>query len=66
MKSSRVSRVVQVLTTLQTGRGYTAAELSRMFGVSRRTLFRDLKELQNIGLQPQFSPLRPGGWAATE
>jgi proteasome accessory factor B len=61
MKSSRVSRVVQILTTLAAGRGYTTAELSRMFGVSRRTLFRDLKELQNIGLQPQFSPLRPGG-----
>jgi proteasome accessory factor B len=60
MKSSRVSRVVQILTTLQTGRGYTAAELSQMFGVSRRTLFRDLKELQNIGIRPQCSPLHPG------
>jgi proteasome accessory factor B len=46
---------VQILTTLQTGRGYTAGELSRMFGVSRRTMFRDLKELQNIGVQPKFS-----------
>jgi proteasome accessory factor B len=54
---------VQILTTLQTGRSYTAADLSRMFGVSRRTLFRDLKELQNIGIQPRFSPLRPGGAA---
>jgi proteasome accessory factor B len=31
-----------------------------MFGVSRRTLFRDLKELQNIGIRPQYTPLRPG------
>jgi proteasome accessory factor B len=34
----------------------------RLFGVSRRTLFRDLKELQNIGVAPKFSrltPLRP-------
>lgn len=61
MKSSRVSRVVQILTTLAAGRSYTAAELARMFGVSRRTLFRDLKELQNIGIQPRFSPLRPRG-----
>lgn len=60
MKSGRVSRVVQILTALQTGRGYSAAELSRMFGVSRRTLFRDLKELQNIGIRPQYTPLRPG------
>jgi len=61
MKSSRVSRVVQILTTLAAGKGHTAADLSQMFGVSRRTLFRDLKELQNIGIQPRFSPLRPGG-----
>lgn len=60
MKSSRVSRVVQILTTLQTGRGYTAQELSRMFGVSRRTLFRDLKELENIGIRPKYVPLHPG------
>ncbi len=66
MKSSRVSRVVQILTTLQAGRGYTAAELSRMFGVSRRTLFRDLKELQNIGIRPQLSPLRPRSKSAGE
>ena len=58
MKTSRVSRVMQIVTTLQTGRGYTTAELSRMFGVSRRTLFRDLKELQNIGIQPKFCRLR--------
>ncbi len=55
MKSSRVSRVVQLLTTLQSGKGRTAGELARMFGISRRTLFRDLKELQKIGLQPRFS-----------
>jgi proteasome accessory factor B len=60
MKPSRVSRVVQILTTLAAGRRYNAAELSRMFGVSRRTLFRDLKELQNIGIRPQYSTLGPG------
>jgi proteasome accessory factor B len=66
MKSSRVSRVVQILTALQAGRGYTAEQLSRMFGVSRRTLFRDLKELQNIGIRPQLSPLRPGSTAGEQ
>ena len=66
MKSSRVSRVVQILTALQAGRGYTTAELSQMFGVSRRTLFRDLKELQNIGIRPQLSPLRPGSTAGEQ
>lgn len=62
MKSSRVSRVVQLLTTLSTAgeKGYTTGELSRMFGISRRTLFRDLKEIQGIGIQPLFSSSRHG------
>jgi predicted DNA-binding transcriptional regulator YafY len=47
-KANRVSRIVQIMTTLQTGKGYAAAELSRLFGISRRTLFRDLKEIRNI------------------
>jgi predicted DNA-binding transcriptional regulator YafY len=63
MKSNRVSRVVQLLTTLSKAdstKGYTASELSRMFGVSRRTMFRDLKEIQEIGIQPLLSSSRRG------
>ena len=60
MKTSRTSRVVQILTTLQSGPPRKAEELSRIFGISRRTLFRDLKELQNIGIQPQYSPVHNG------
>ena len=63
MKSSRVSRVVQLLTILSKAggvKGYTSSELSRMFGVSRRTLFRDLKEIQEIGIQPLLSSSRRG------
>jgi predicted DNA-binding transcriptional regulator YafY len=60
MKTSRVSRVVQMLTTLHSGPPRSTAELSRIFGVSRRTLFRDLKELQNIGVQPKFSASQQG------
>ena len=63
MKSSRVGRVVQLLTTLSKAsgaKGYTTGELSRMFGVSRRTLVRDLKEIQDIGIQPLFSSSRRG------
>jgi len=54
MKTSRVSRVVQILTTLQARRGYRADDLSRMFGTSRRTIFRDLKELANIGVPYRY------------
>lgn len=48
MKSSRLSRIVRLLTTLQAGKGYSAGDLAKMFGTCRRTIFRDLKELQAI------------------
>jgi predicted DNA-binding transcriptional regulator YafY len=60
MKTSRVSRVVQILTTLQSGPPRKAKELSKIFGISRRTLFRDFKELQNIGIQPLYSQQHNG------
>lgn len=61
----RVGRIVQLLTMLsKTGvsptKGYTASELAKLFGISRRTLFRDLKEIQGIGVQPTISCSRRG------
>lgn len=50
MKRSRISRIMQILTALQTGKSYTVNDLSSMFGISRRTIFRDLKELQATGV----------------
>lgn len=50
MKRSRISRVMQILTTFQAGKSYAVRDLSKMFGTSRRTIFRDLKELQAIGV----------------
>ena len=50
MKHNRINRVIQILTTLQAGESCTVGELSEMFGTSRRTIFRDLKELQAIGV----------------
>jgi len=41
---------MQILTTLQAGKSYAVRDLSKMFGTSRRTIFRDLKELQAIGV----------------
>ena len=54
MKSSRVSRIVQVLTTLQSGQHYGAGDLAKMFGLSRRTVFRDLKDLQKAGVPCRY------------
>jgi len=61
MKRSRISRVMQILTTLQAGKSYAVGDLSKMFGTSRRTIFRDLKELQAIGVPYRYDT-RTGGY----
>ena len=60
MKSNRIIRIVKILTTLQAGNAYTADELSGIFGTSRRTIFRDLKQLQAIGVPYRYDKLRGG------
>jgi len=62
MKSSRISRVVRILTTLQAGEGYKVSDLAKMFGTSRRTIFRDLKELQAVGV-PYHYNAKTGGYS---
>jgi proteasome accessory factor B len=54
MKLSRISRIVRILTTLQSGHSYSPEELTELVGVSRRTVFRDLKELSAIGVPYRF------------
>jgi len=61
MKRSRISRLMQILTTLQAGEDCTAGDLSRMFGTSRRTIFRDLRELHAIGVPYRYDA-RTGGY----
>jgi len=61
VKLSRVSRIVQILTTLQAGHSYSVDELAKLVGVSRRTVFRDLKELGTIGVPYRFDT-RTGGY----
>ncbi len=61
MKINRITRVVNVLTALRAGKGYAADDLAKMFGTSRRTIFRDLKELQAIGVKYSYNA-RTGGY----
>jgi len=61
MKLSRISRVVQILTTLQAGKSYAVGDLAKIFGLSRRTIFRDLKELQTLGV-PYHYDAKSGGY----
>ncbi len=60
MKSHRVSRVVEILATLQSGRNYTASQLAKIFGTSRRTIYRDLKELEAIGVSYHYDTTTGG------
>jgi predicted DNA-binding transcriptional regulator YafY len=55
MKRSKITRVVHILTTLQSGKGYAADDLAKIFETSRRTIFRDLKELQTIGVPYHYN-----------
>ncbi|MHC4126487.1 MAG: HTH domain-containing protein, partial [Planctomycetota bacterium] len=50
MKTRKISRIIQILTALQSGKSYSADDLAKMFDTTRRTIFRDLKELRGIGL----------------
>jgi predicted DNA-binding transcriptional regulator YafY len=58
MKRNRTSRIVQLLTVLQTRHRYTSADLAAVLGTSRRTVFRDLKSLQKAGVKYCFNPRR--------
>jgi len=45
---------------MQAGKSYAVEDLSKMFGTSRRTIFRDLKELQSTGVPYHFDPTAGG------
>ncbi|MFZ6666191.1 helix-turn-helix transcriptional regulator [Peijinzhouia sedimentorum] len=48
--TKRLSRLVAILTTLQTRRLITSTSLAEKFGVSTRTIYRDLKALEQAGV----------------
>jgi len=50
MKRSRVGRMIQILTALQSGQNNRVDDLAQMCTLSKRTIFRDLKELKKIGI----------------
>ncbi|RQO75240.1 DNA-binding transcriptional regulator [Pedobacter sp. KBW06] len=48
--TTRLSRLTAILTQLQTKRLLTAAELANRFSVSTRTIYRDIKALEQAGV----------------
>lgn len=54
MKVNKVTRIMKILTALQSGKTYSADELAKTFGTSRRTIFRDMNELASIGITCRY------------
>lgn len=50
LSKSRVSRVLMVVELLKIGFTLTSDEMVRVFGISRRTAYRDMRELENMGI----------------
>ena len=48
--SDRLQRLLKLVVMLQSGRASDSKELAELCGVSRRTIFRDLKVLQKSGI----------------
>lgn len=53
---NKSQRLVELLLTINTRKKYTLKELSERFGVSKRTVLRDLNELSALGI-PLYSEL---------
>lgn len=50
MEKPRLTRLTQIVTLLQSKRLVTATELSRKFQVSVRTIYRDIRTLEDSGI----------------
>jgi predicted DNA-binding transcriptional regulator YafY len=57
---SKVQRLIELMMTVNTRRKFTARELADEFGVSYRTILRDLDELSAIGV-PLYSEVGADG-----
>lgn len=54
MKYTRVHRLLKVLTCIQSGADWTPTRLARECAVAERTIYRDLKELEAVGIPIRF------------
>ncbi len=53
-KYTRIHRLLNVLTLIQSGQKCTPIELAQECGVDERTIFRDLNELEGVGFKILF------------
>lgn len=61
---AKIRRLLSLLERLQSGRVYNTRELADFCEVSRRTIFRDIKSLQESGVPVQFDSSKNGYWIA--
>lgn len=59
---ARTARLLDILITLRTRPRFTVAELMAIFGVSRRTMLRDLHALSEMGVPLLATPGPHGGY----
>jgi predicted DNA-binding transcriptional regulator YafY len=60
---SRTARLLELLIRVQTKPLFTAAELAEEFGISRRTMLRDLSALSAMGVPLRSTPGPGGGYS---
>ncbi|MCA9080877.1 MAG: transcriptional regulator [Planctomycetaceae bacterium] len=60
--TEKVRRLLNLLERLQSGRAHNASELADFLAVSRRTIFRDLKTLQDSGVPVLYDAQKQGHW----
>ena len=60
---SRAARLLELMVRVQTRPRFTAAELAGEFGVSRRTIQRDLTTLSGMGVPLRSTPGPGGGYS---
>lgn len=56
----KAERLIEMMITINAKRDFTVGELAREFGVSRRTILRDLQSLESVGF-PLYSEVGAAG-----
>lgn len=56
LKMSKAERLIEMMITINAKKNFTLGELAKEFSVSKRTVLRDLQELEKAGF-----PLYSGG-----
>ncbi|TVQ51862.1 MAG: WYL domain-containing protein [Phycisphaerales bacterium] len=65
MSYTRIHRLLRIITLIQSGRPWNAAQLAQECETTERTIFRDLKELEGAGVPVEYDG-KWGGYRVRE